>query len=71
MLRGGHLRHPDAASRHSTKSSALNSSSVARILYRKRAQTSLSICAKFADLRFRKARKEDIPVLRRMIFQER
>ena len=31
----------------------------------------MSICGKFADLHFRKARKEDIPVLRRMIFQER
>ena len=37
----------------------------------RKSQARFTIYARVADLRFRKARKDDVPVMRRMIFQER
>lgn len=71
MLRGGHLQRQNRDSNTSAGFKSFTKSSMKSLAFSRRAQARLTIYAKVANLRFRRARKEDIPVLRRMIFQER
>ena len=71
MLRGGDLRHLNAASTHSAHFRCGTDSFATSVAVPRKLPARLTVFARVTDLRFRKAQREDIPVMRRMIFQER
>ena len=71
MLRGGILQHSYVVSNRPLHSKYTVNSYIKCLPGNRRSGTRLSIHAEVANLRFRKARKDDTPIIRRMIFQER